>query len=1617
MPSQLTFDATESFRKKLLLKNLPPYSEGFKPDSKPGETEFNVNDFAIIDPGNIENIGNIQEQKLYTKNKYGPENVNGFGDVKDINLDKNTESNQGEYEYSSSEPSMNDDGSRLRALIKNQYAPEEGYGEKINIKDVEKLIEKRDTYYKFIFSTYSPFNILTELIPTGSNGSLSQDSDLAKIAAESLKESFESRIALETYQQTIGRVNALDALSDPFDALAIVTGNRSVIEKDYHISVPDNIVGKGLDFISRITGVYSPYSWIQGDYFAPELKQTSEEQASVGGLFERRDKLKTESNKRASDLMLKSTGKGQSGRLFSNLSFNKFRPDYQDVNDKSPLGSYYLGSKILSVQDILSPPEQLPVDNNGNKVKIPVRGYSELGKLYENKDASNNFKFGLNGNKFLPGTNVFTNSSYDSKRLQGGFIWSTEESSDFAKKGVARGGDVVGGGEFIENGYDSTPKSNDYTFTQGSILDNTQKIIEAANGLGGDAKLQHVGNAINQISKVFNDGTREMTKGSMVYKYEDTETGQIVGTEYCRVFNKDKTYSHNRNLQKDKGAVDDYRKFKGSVLNNTYNLNIAPWRNNNNDSSNIQEGKVKKYMFSIENLAWRTSNKKGFTYQDLPVCERGPNGGRIMWFPPYDLKVNENNSVNWTSNEFLGRPEPIFTYNNTTRQGGLSWKIVVDHPSILNVMVDKELKRRTKEEVNDIVDSFFAGCRDYDMYELATRFPQFSPNDIYEIIQNTETIEGTYQILTEIEKVEIRETAPIIEEYAPKVEPQDYSYFFYFDNDVPGPKSASQPIPEGTYESHLETYKNSLDRYLERAKPEYSQQVLFFFLEYIYAIETKTRELATKIKKALDEGATINVVMYGSASAPNSVSYNATLSQRRLKSVEDYFYTFIDREKYQDKFTITFSPQGEQANVYTPDGNGPFDCTQDFEDSTDSVYSPIAMACRRVRINVEEIAPDPEQKEPPAPTYEEIITKETIESLGYTSRTETTTSIDTNEDVAKIILRKLLNECDYFDMMKEDSPMVYQGIQDKLKFFQPVFHSITPEGLNSRLTFLQQCIRPGDTIPVIGEDGKPKEGDIKNTAFGAPPICVLRIGDFYHTKIAINQLSISYEPLVFDLNPEGIGVQPMLADINISFYFIGGQGLEAPVARLQNALSFNYYGNTEMYDERAIPTEDRTEINNETLRRIEDIQGFSVVDGNVERPEEAGDTIGEILTSDFIGETLTGQTKYKAIMDELTSKSQTYVQNIITTIETMTSEQSIIALYYFTKFRKYFIGQITGYFDGNNSLEMNIFGKPENIQQQVDVLYSDLSNDIINNTNPFLSKISLENFKNSEISKFKKNLQTFLDYTKTYFNANFNSLMGDLIKNQTEMIRVVDKMNLILTNTDGFRNKSGGNILFDLSGTTEVDVSSSQSNTFDELLADTQTVGYDLQYFYNKIFGPDDSTLVNSLKENFYEGFLTGVFDTQSQTRFCTVAYPFMMEDPEFLKDMILGEQLKTKTEWVNYVNKIIYGTPEIPININQIMGSETNTTQTIGPNSGLLDVYKKLRKDTATKVNNFKNSNDVKKFNIYEPFNPDKERVFNYVQETQSTFDSIKNDYFNKVYEGINGGDLNKFNQKYTFN
>lgn len=167
--------------------------------------------------------------------------------------------------------------------------------------------------------------------------------------------------------------------------------------------------------------------------------------------------------------------------------------------------------------------------------------------------------------------------------------------------------------------------------------------------------------------------------------------------------------------------------------------------------------------------------------------------------------------------------------------------------------------------------------------------------------------------------------------------------------------------------------------------------------------------------------------------------------------------------------------------------------------------------------------------------------------------------------VQKGIVERYDNEGEFFELLEKNDPFLHHLIKDKIKYFDPAFHSISPEGFNARLTFLHQCTRQGSTI------GSSDQGSTTayNLAFGRPPICVLRLGDFYYTKIVINNISIQYETPQWDLNPEGIGVMPMFAKVSLNFVFLGGSDLAGPISRLQNAVSFNYYANTSVYDNRA----------------------------------------------------------------------------------------------------------------------------------------------------------------------------------------------------------------------------------------------------------------------------------------------------------------------------------------------------------------------------------------------------------------------------------------------------------------
>ena len=164
--------------------------------------------------------------------------------------------------------------------------------------------------------------------------------------------------------------------------------------------------------------------------------------------------------------------------------------------------------------------------------------------------------------------------------------------------------------------------------------------------------------------------------------------------------------SRHPRIKKEYGWKDDTDGWRLSVLGKNGFVNITP-KFQGGGEKNIH---TKQCMFSIENLAWKDYDPYSFE-KALSWEQRGPMGGRIMWFPPYGISFNETTSTNWNSSTFIGRGEDVYTYINTVRTGTLNFMLLVDHPSILDYVSWGGRNNDTITKVSDDdVHRFFAGC-------------------------------------------------------------------------------------------------------------------------------------------------------------------------------------------------------------------------------------------------------------------------------------------------------------------------------------------------------------------------------------------------------------------------------------------------------------------------------------------------------------------------------------------------------------------------------------------------------------------------------------------------------------------------------------------------------------------------------------------------------------------------------------------------------------------------------------------------------------------------------------------------------------------------------------------
>lgn len=916
---------------------------------------------------------------------------------------------------------------------------------------------------------------------------LMKDTKLGVIGGQQLALSLANNAAFNAEQLLLGKLNVSDNI------LSLVKGKGLVgFRPDYTITVPSSTGAQLLTYTEKILGFNVPRSYLQdgGSLFFTENKDA--------GNIER------------ANAMLQNTGKGQIKSLQDQFNANlngisnfdtpantRFRsgyaPGFTDHNGKPLLNSniYAFSSTNGTVNKLLNSTDGIIPDIT-----------------YKREQLVDNSSFGdVTYNYELHRVAPFPNS----------FTWTSSE-----------GGNT-----------NSTPLASEYVGVKKSLLTKTQALFNSKGmktivSTNGDAN----GIVKSQIQTAIQKGA--ISKGSAVMGASNftidgrinSSTGDTPDNIFCRTWTPFNRYDTVRKLIRSRGLNEaentDGQKIleapwrqnyeNGSVLDDNGIVKIAPYKT---DNLTRQADFPKKYMFSIENLAW-----VGNPAVNLPAVEQGPGDlltgkfGRIMWFPPYDLSFNETSSVSLESNLFIGRGEPLYTYNNTERTGSLSFKVIVDHPSIMNAF------QGDSNVTDEFIDSWISGCVDLD-------------NSKWSHLLTTD--EKSYSDTRNATKANTSNITPI------DIEPKTFKIYFKndcinVDENYEKPSSGG-PSLTPTYSSDIPiTFKPDANGVCQSIHPEnrtWTDSISYGLnsTEIIIGNDIISNgwtspDFFPKLNEYLNsdnlKDYIINIRVGGFASSQGCYKQNIILATGRRDKTIEYLKGLLSGIP-----NITITPQSVDAQSIGQFNNGNY--TNDPSVTPQDGLNPKGDRYAQISFSVD---------------Y----------SKTKTAQITDVTDANTVRNVNQQIKKRFYTEASFFEKLKREDPFVFDKISQKIRYFHPAFHSMTPEGFNSRLTFLLQCTRQGPTINGT---------QANNLAFGPPPVCILRVGDFYNTKIMIDNMTFDFQEPQWDLNPEGIGVQPMIANVTMSFKYIGGSSLLSPINKLQNALSFNFFANTQVYEPRA----------------------------------------------------------------------------------------------------------------------------------------------------------------------------------------------------------------------------------------------------------------------------------------------------------------------------------------------------------------------------------------------------------------------------------------------------------------
>lgn len=1011
---------------------------------------------------------------------------------------------------------------------------------------------------------------------------------LVEIANNRLAYAFEQRIKSEAIDEVLPPL-ALDPIGSVND---ILKGTKSfddtlIRSDDYRISKESSLIGKIGDIIERSTGINFPENTEKNSYY----------------------QLRNQSNWSSSQRIKNETGRVQLRRLIFNSSENFY-------SKHSSFGSFSaIQGKLEKAIDNYKFNESVTFHLNLGARTLTNANYVGYLKIFDNEQDFFTFEQDTlrqynkeNGATEIANT-YNTDQAQEKAIIDGEFGRSNRKTNETPTNTSIN--EVQTNDEYIfldsfnsnkEISYGNTTLS--YTTSQAvgfgarrGLLYYTNKVALQENGI--------IQNNIDQKTVIYNDSKTEIS-----YKVRP-----------CRNFTKIER-EINSDLEPDnKGKNHYYGKTPesfiryhgngkvGSVLQNYVTPRITPPKP---DVFNFNNPQQEPLFFSLENLAW---TKEDLIQYNIPYKEWGNNYGRYMWFAPYITSYSEKINPNYEQHKFIGRTEPIFTYSNTVRTATMEFFLIIDYPMPVDVKNKNDIaeyiscNRDTLLEDDDFIPDFTeyntsntTGTRGSTPGDTKTTQ---NPDPKKQGEKDTDKKDDTTE-----EETENQNDLLTIQDVEP--------FKFYFPNDVYNVTQVEVSNYEDFEEGDINVNK-SLSTDFKRTYSDLNFGLNEDFNNF-FSGDTITQVIEDIKYYNVDVTGYASKLYIGNVFQPSE--YNVYLSARRALSTIDFLLTElgissaeynnigisegvkfnnidslsdllsqIDNITPNSKNNISFS-ENSYVEFYTINDNLPEiirlqikgsskanDQTNSSENDTinsrstrESRFSEILFQKNNEKISEENALRRviiEEQNSPPVLESETNQTNNNNTNSDNRTNSDGTVRVNNNVTSNRVEISDGSTDLINYERYKETHNLQKGNIEGngyvrklihygKKDYYVDLFHANHPEDYHRRRTFLAQLGYPGNAKTKFGSS---------NSAFGRMPIAILRIGDFIHSKVVIDGIDFSEEELIFDFNYEGMGVQPMITKVSLSFTILGGHSLKSHIDRLQNAVSFNHYANSTYYSD------------------------------------------------------------------------------------------------------------------------------------------------------------------------------------------------------------------------------------------------------------------------------------------------------------------------------------------------------------------------------------------------------------------------------------------------------------------